>query len=779
MSGTNITDGQISSATTSIASQNDVYAPKSTLPSERVVNDSVSTESTTHFIDSGTKTSATPEVTSNSTKLDRSRNFVFGNQTLLDFFSKPHVLGDFAFAKTDARNDELAHWDLPEDIFTSNVVLADKLKGFTSLRGDIVIQVQANPAQAHSGKVLFTFEPFQKHKTIEYTSRQDHLTSVTQLPKVEFDLGTDRTARFVIPYRLPTAFLPVAGHDFLDYGRLRVVVYSKLRGADADEVRFTVWTWWQPDTVVLANPTASGYATLLSTAPSKTGGRKRFGYTKKSNSIESNSNTMSTSSMLRAVGSIATAAGMVPAAAPIAAPVAWAAGIAAAGAASLGYSNPRQEKAPTLVIDRHSRDLCTVDQAVPGYVYSFTGAARLGAEPPGGLSKDDEMHFGHLLPLSVYRETINWINTDAAGHRLVDREEIDTLLGKSSTDDFHHYAPWTAIAQMFQYWRGHIRYTVKAAKSRFHTGRLLLVFDCDKDVPITDLSETDTLNRMVIDLEAGNEWTYEIPFPYIDDYAARDAVIGRLSLYVLTPLTTSGTASDSIDLVIETSMRADASFNFFRGRSYELSTMAREGFTKMSNSLNVMKSLPTGALSAIEHTNNVTTPFSDPVDREAACIGEAVRSFRTILKRPFISRSTGLESTFVYWANCPNEDDNDLLRYIQRWYALVRGSYRYTFRMITKGTYLELYTPSEYEVASVDETHYVQWLPKEVFVDVEVPQYNVNPWRISSLRHVDHPMFKYPYLKSRDVVTEFEKGVAAADDFDLCFFIGVHPIAVV
>lgn len=774
---------------TNVSTGNDVYAPKTTLPSSVALNNVAETQSTTTFIDGGTKTTALPQTNSIGTAIDRSKNLLVPRQTLADLLSKPHVISSFTWNKTDATKAQLMTVDLPTAVWTGNELLRSKLRYFRSFRGDVHIRVQANPSMAHSGKMLFVFFPFSDK--LNYTSRLDHFTSITQLPKVEFDVGTTRTVDFIVPYRLPWAFTNPVNSPPHIYGSVKALVYTPLRGGTTDAVPFTVWAWFEPNTVVLANPTADNDISAEELAAlTRRVATKGIKKTAGSLEAEKSSDSHSVSKTLSTVATVATTAAAVPVLTSVAAPVAWAAAIGSGAAAAMGWSNPRQEKAPTLVLDRHTQDLCTADQAVPGYVYSFTGASRVGSERPAGLVQEDELAFGHLLPISVFRETITWESIDPYGRKLIDLEQVDVLLGKSVGTTHQHYAPYTAIATMFYYWRGHIRFTFRLAKSRFHSGRLLVAYDCKGTQNSLNLVETDPLLREIYDLESGNEFTFECPFNANTDYVTAGALMGRLSLFVLTPLAYAGGASDTIDIVVETSMRADASFGYPLGEQSKIITDRTGVLSRKPANKKVIacagnlkptmtNTLPSGSTAEISLTNHITTPFADPVDRELACIGEGVRSLRTYIRRGMVNKVTSGELRFLANSLDSVADNNMILYEVAQWYALMRGSIRYTIRAHTS-CFLYLVEPASDNPPppGLGKTGYAQFLHDGVMQSVEVPMFHNNPWRyVADVDTIASQDGEYPLLESDVSTLTYEWLATPADDFDLSFFIGVNPVA--
>jgi hypothetical protein len=794
------------------------YSSTNTVPVSREVTILEQAQNTTVFVDAGTTVTAAPQTNSQSTALDRSANLIVPKQNMIDFLSKPHIVDDFDWNKTDVPLTELSSLELPWALFAANDVLWSKVANFSGFRGDVIVRVQANPSMAHSGKLLFVFEPLDY--VLDYSTREEHFTSLTQLPKMEFDLSTDRTAQMTIPYRLPFAFLSlIAGTSSSDrrYGKLKCFVYSELRGGTTDTVPVTMWAWFDPATVVLCNPTATTTTAPTSALAPRSRVRPRpkpqgFGLLVAASaglggpsgsvsfdSRETKSQAVPSSEMVPSTPATAQSASNVPErpSAPSSTP--WADAIRNGASALMGASNPRQEVAPVLTITRQSRDMCTVDQAVPCFTYAFTGSAKVGAQPPGGLFTADELHFGHLLPMSTYRETISWESTDGIGHKLIDLESIDGVWGVQSGTLAKHWAPWCAIASMFRYYRGTIRVTFNIAKSRFHSGRLLVAFDCDPAINTLNIGDTDPLLRTVIDLEAGNRFDFECPFPVVHDYTETAVNVGKLSLFVLTPLAYAGGASDTIDIIIESSMRADASFAFPRGegspyidewlhpvagpfaktlssrvRSLPTARVEAQGFGPLASAV-----LPTDSISDVQLTNNIKTPFMDPVMREVACIGDVCRTLRTLIKRGSIVSKTSTTPSFLanaFGAWC--REGNPTLYIVGQWYCLFRGSMRYTIGGNGAGFYLFLADASvgSPPYTSSEGTAFAQYVPNLIATDLEVPMMALNPWRIV-IDPADAPTtidFRYPVLRSSTSLS-FNHSVSTADDFDMSFFIGVSP----
>jgi hypothetical protein len=298
---------------------------------------------------------------------------------------------------------------------------------------------------------------------------------------------------------------------------------------------------------------------------------------------------------------------------------------------------------------------------------------------------------------------------------------------------------------------------------------------------------------MIIDLEAGNEFTFECPFPPLNDYATYTAVIGRLSLFVLTPLAVAGGASNEIDITVETSMRADASFIYPRGEATRwiqdgLALAEKKRYRIGNKHLHPQSgkvrptmtySLPSNETAPIDLTNNVEIPFSDPVDREMACAGDSCRTLRMYFKRGMVHRVTSQPITILANSLDSLEDSNQTMFLATQWYCLMRGSMRYNIHCNT-ATYMFLYdADDDVPPSTATETGYAQHLKASQMCTMEVPMYHVNPWRYCLPVAGDGKTgtnFSYPVIDSDGSTLTYDIMATAADDFDLCFFRGISPV---
>lgn len=778
---------------------NSSHAPTQTVTASRAANDQVTAQSTTEFFDAGTMVTAQVGTTSVQSSQGVGRNMYVADQSLIDFFSKPYILGSWVWT-SQTFPTTIGSLNFPDAIFNASTALfMNRLSYYSGFRGDIVIRVTANPSMSSSGKMLFAWKPF-KLVSDRYTGYDDSLVSYTQLPKVEFDMATDRTVTIKLPFRNPYAFWPIdlwytsSSTDDISWGTLEAMPYTPLRGGST--VTFTVWGWFEPTSVKLCNPTASLAPVFKECAGDVAGlfsSLRGVASSAVASVNEIRHGDKPISSALKLVNSVSTTLDGIPIIGDFLKPVSWATALGAKVASTLGFSNPRAQVVPQVFVSLSGPDLSVTDSVNHVYSYSLTGAAALSGVAPGGLQTEDEMHFGHLVDLSVYNTTLAWTTSGAYGLALVDASPISPFaMGVVTTANYEHRAPFAAVSSFFNYWRGSMRVTVRASKSRFHTGRLLLAYDMMPTAASFTIAASEVLPRIVIDLESGNEWTYEFAFPAQWMYAYNDAAgtnarvgtAGVWSLFVLTPLREAGGAATTVDLVIECSMRPDASF------MYPLCDESSYSYTPT-----VGATLPNDKTGPLKLTNVPFTEPLDPVDSESTCAGDFCRTFRTLIRRPYNYLWTYTAGVQALRVNYPmatlgagtGSALHPTLWDISHWYALFRGSIRHTAALKAGRAFLTLGTPINLDaVVTTSVPIGVVQSISSVYVGYEVPQYGVSQWRYCSTTVPGTLSTFLPWQYSTLGVYDPTSGAstninlltAAADDFELSFFTGCTPIPV-
>lgn len=132
--------------------------------------------------------------------------------------------------------------------------------------------------------------------------------------------------------------------------------------------------------------------------------------------------------------------------------------------------------------------------------------------------------------------------------------------------------PMCYMSRFFRYWRGDIKVTLKAVKTSFHSGRILLVWipqDGNGITPTTVLpaDKLAYLHRTIIDLRNESEWTFTLPYcststwknVYPTSSNGLDSS-GLFQIYLLNTLTAPDSCASNINFLVEWS--AGENFEF-------------------------------------------------------------------------------------------------------------------------------------------------------------------------------------------------------------------------
>ncbi len=179
-----------------------------------------------------------------------------------------------------------------------------------------------------------------------------------------------------------------------------------------------------------------------------------------------------------------------------------------------------------------------------------------------GFDNDDHMNVAKIAQRKAIVSITNWTTSDVADTSLV-LFGVNPSISPSTTGVYNSGFPSPAayISHAFQYWRGDAVFTLRAIKSKFHTGRLLISFDPKTsvqplaDVPqaksvVWDITKNDTITIRVKYLR-DTAWlpTNKVISGSISERGGTSLSVlqystGYLNISVLNPLTAPLTTSD-------------------------------------------------------------------------------------------------------------------------------------------------------------------------------------------------------------------------------------------
>jgi hypothetical protein len=285
-----------------------------------------------------------------------------------------------------------------------------------------------------------------------------------------------------------------------------------------------------------------------------------------------------------------------------------------------------------------------------------------------GLPPRDELTLGFVLGRESFLGTAQWDQTQVFDTVLFSTRILPDLfaIDNNPPTTMKQCTILSYFQEMFQYWRGDIIFRFRFICTRFHRGRVRIVWDPQGDTLDTDpLSSTVAYNR-IIDISEEND--IELTVPFVQDIPFctttrgnqtlfwNDAPIsvahttqdnGKLNIRVFTELS-SPAVNAPISVVV--SVRAGENFEFCAPR--EINNSFSTFLVQSGNEPDIEEQVIGREPKELSYDE----PCRDLIAfRTSTCnedlfkvhMGEVIRSFRTLLRRTALAYSVSSTSVSV------------------------------------------------------------------------------------------------------------------------------------
>lgn len=746
---------------------------------------------------------------------------ISSRQTIESFLEKP-----FPFVQGLLQTSDNSSSFTPFDPITqvlSNAIFKNKIDGHLGFRATTIVRLQVNAERFQQGRYILAFIPFD---TVTYVNadpsyRRSHtvnLTTVTQLPHVELDLNCDTEAVLEIPYVSPASHYSILDQQY-SIGHVFLYPYVPLStgSSGSTSCEYTIWVSYKD--VQLAGPTIHQSNFEFQARTSKATG-------KRGNASEIERDSVGTgpiSSTLYKVSQAADVLSQIPLISAFTGPVSWATDIFARAATVFGWSNPIDLSPVHRMVQTifpYSNNCDVVDESMPISLFS-----KNLVEPYSGFAGTDidEMSIDYIKTIPAFIKSFNFTTSSVQGTVLQSFSLHPALQYTTGNDGVNPYfvkTPVSAVAQLFQYYRGSLKFTFKIAKTEFHSGRVLLAYvpqNVSSSTP-PSFSDTTYLHREVIDLRMGNEFSFVIPYASLRPYRYTqngNEAYGYIHLYVLNELVAPATVSGSVTFVVEVSAASDMEFAVPRAHSLQPYAPA----VIQSNFQFQMDSSMSNVCSIIDSNVGSSEIVDDGLSSARLCIGEKIMSLLSLIKKKdywrFFSPTTNSDAYLIPFAlssqiSTLTSDSGDTLSYIASWYGLSRGGVRiripydlaasntpdlissYRLQLSTTSGSISPNGNGQPFGSGSSTDHALGVIQRSGFrsgIEIQVPQYSPFPFRVNSsiscyptynsslvtsdLNYIYYTVptevFGSSYVASNGFYRQ------AADDFQLGYFVSTTP----
>lgn len=697
-----------------------------------------------------------------------------------DYFSRPIIVRNDTYL--NATRGVIWSQEISNAYLQSALYNFARVKGAYGYRATVCFRVQviSNPFQA--GILRLAFSPFERIGFGNHWARSQSLTSVSQLPGVELDLAESTSCVLKIPFIHALNYFTVTPASATEsLGSVCLFAYTPVAlGSGASNPTLTVWMWLEDFELVAA--TAAEYS-----AQSGVLSGKKAATNKESDVVPAN-----LSGVLAAGAKLANWAGTkIPMISSYAGPTSWLMRQAAHIAASYGWSRPLAVLPNTKVINTINAYQNNSDGVDPSFNLGLFSDNAVAPLPGFAGSNLDEMAFDYIT--SVYSaisvgsltttDTINSFKkhvqlTPAAMYftaGIASRIYNQVLPFGGSGKSFFP-SPLFFLGNCFAKWRGGFKFRVKIAKTKFHTGRLILGFIPTPN-PVSNLTTNLPTNpsnmqfkSVIWDLRESNSCEFECPFIHPMSYLDFTRSFGTFFISVLDPLDGPATVAQTVPFVLEVAGMPGFEYSHPRTPLYPLAPLDTV-YIAQSGIDAVFRSPTTDGTSALcvgEKINSVKQMIA------RACTVGVYNSSRSVVFEPLLNSG--------YWtpsAAAPTAleyVDNTYLNYFQGLYGISRGGYHNHIIPMGIDTVVS---------ATLEPTDRLASAPiiaeRSTALHVKVPYYNYRSRDI-----IGDPIAQFGASNLCKVNISLRTGgptgvihmVRAAEDFQMGYFLGAPPLAI-
>lgn len=433
------------------------------------------------------------------------------NADLSEFLSRPVRIANFSWLETDAvgvNDDTINPWHL----FFSDARIKYKLNNYAFISCNLRIKVMINASPFYYGLMGGMYLPNQglTLSTITNDAGTRFLIPYSQRPHGWIEPQSNTGFEMTLPFFWHKNWLRISHYqDFIDMGRLDFLVYSALtsaNGAVGTGVTIQVYAW--AEDVKISGPTL-GLALAIQARDEYAAGP--------------------ISSVASAVAAIASKFKGAPIIGPLARASEIGAKMVAMGATLFGYTNVPVLDAPVPFRNVPFPQLASSEISYPIEKLTLDPKAELTVDNRVvGLDGTDELDMLYLKTKESYWTSMTFSTSNAVDDVLFfcDINPCCHDAVALASGEIVQMTPICWLAQMFRHWRGDLIFRFKVVCSKYHRGRIRIVFDPSgyaAENVVTDAVSSTVVFNKIIDISETTDVEFRVPYmqalPWLTTYA--------------------------------------------------------------------------------------------------------------------------------------------------------------------------------------------------------------------------------------------------------------------
>lgn len=533
----------------------------------------------------------------------------------------------------------------------TNMWAYHKLDGFLGFTASFGMKIVWNTPPVYQGAYILAYvPPGVPIPTINDGSANSNaigeMMFLTGCQHVIFSLAESTSAELIVPYVGPNTYIPVSGKTIsgiplLGHFVIRPISHGRST-TTISSIPYTAYVClkdlktYGARAHTAALDTQADYGVLYSQSGFLAGAEA----VKKSKIISSTAGSISSflSKAGKYVPDSIVPSGLIDSAA-------WATGGVSKIADLLGWAKPTAVTALQPICAVPYADTTTADATFTGAKFAMNADAGIGKMDLSGRGVD-EMQISEVLarpnlfPLSDGNMCTAWVAAMDHGTKVMEIDITPTNFHfQPSGATFVYNTQMSYVASMFGRWRGSLCMRLMPICTKFHSGRLRVVFvpwapnDADAENVAYSYSH-------IIDIRDSASWDFTIPYMAQTPWLDTTTFSGKVVVYVDTPLVASSGAVDNVD--IATFISGGPTLEFAIPGQYEL---LNPYF--VPGTLNLHSQSGIGSFTEERSIPIAMAPDmdTDSVLAHNMSMGDPVRSLRALCKKFWVSRQPIWNST--------------------------------------------------------------------------------------------------------------------------------------
>lgn len=415
--------------------------------------------------------------------------------TLAKFLARPVRIANVAWSTADSEDKQ--HFAIrPWYLFMSDPRIKRKLDNFAFIRGNLKLKVMVNASPFYSGYALVSYQPLPSFTPgLLASTMEGKRIQLSQRPHLWVNVQANQAGEMTLPFFWPQNWLALrSALDAQSLGELKMTSYTLLRSANAavtNPVTVQVYAW-------LEDVKLSGSTLALAMQS-----RDEYGDGPISGPASALAKVAAT--FEPTFGRFATATRMI-------------ANTTAGVAKLFGFTNvPVLDEAKPLRVAQNP-NFASSEIGYPVNKLVVDSKNELSVDPTIlGLPNKDEMTIESWVTRPSYCYKLLWSTTHSVD-RILAYQNVTAATALSAIDGSYTVltsTPMGYVANMFDAWRGDVKFTFWVAATKYHKGRLRITYDPQGSVldNVVNTNEASSgAYTVFIDLSESAEASITIPY---------------------------------------------------------------------------------------------------------------------------------------------------------------------------------------------------------------------------------------------------------------------------